>query len=123
MFTIVALWPFIEARITGDHAPHHLLDRIWERPVRTATGVAILTFFVVLTLAGGNDVLALQLGFDVEFLTRLFRILAVAAPVTAWIVTWWLCRSRLRAGERPPAPPEGFALQRGAGGGFEEHIG
>ena len=120
VFTAVALWPFLEARVTRDNEPHHLLDRIWEHPRRTATGVAILTFFGVLTLAGGNDVLALQLGADIEFLTRIFRILAVVGPVFAWVFTWWACRSRLRAGERPPNPQEGLALRRTAGGGFRE---
>jgi ubiquinol-cytochrome c reductase cytochrome b subunit len=120
LFTIVGLWPFLEARFSGDREPHHLLDPIWAHPVRTATGVAILTFFAILTLAGGNDVLALQLGFDVEFLTRLFRILAVAAPVLAWLVAWWLCRTRRDAGDRPHAPAEGIALRRSPSGGFDE---
>ena len=123
LFTIVALWPFLEALATRDNRPHNLLDRIWEHPRRTATGVAILTFFGVLTLAGGNDVLSLQLGFDIEFLTRLFRILAVVGPVLAWLFTYWLCRSRLRLGEREPAPAGGHLLRRRADGGFEEEPG
>ena len=120
LFTIVALWPFIEARITGDHGAHHILDRLWEHPLRTATGVAILTFFGVLTLAGGNDVLAFQFGFDVEFLTRLFRWLAVLLPIVAWIVTYRLCQARRREGDHPPPPVAGHAVVRRPDGGFEE---
>ena len=120
LFTIVALWPFIEARYTRDYRAHHILDRLWDHPVRTATGVAILTFFAVLTLAGGNDVLAFQFGFDVEFLTRLFRWLAVLLPVAAWIVTYRLCRARLREGDRPSPPIAGRAVVRRPDGGFEE---
>ena len=33
----------------------------WEAPVRLGIGAGALAFFVVLTLAGGNDVLAGQL--------------------------------------------------------------
>jgi ubiquinol-cytochrome c reductase cytochrome b subunit len=122
LFTLVALWPFLEARVTGDHQAHNLLDRIWEHPRRTATGVALLTFFGVLTLAGGNDVLAFSFGLDVEFLTRLFRVLAVVGPIAAWVVAWQLCRSKLRASDRPPNPTAGLALRRRADGGFEEDL-
>jgi ubiquinol-cytochrome c reductase cytochrome b subunit len=119
VFTLVALWPFIEARITGDREEHHLLDRWWEHPVRTATGVAILAFFGTLTLAGGNDVLAFYFGADVETLTLLFRVLAVTLPVTAWLVTLRLCRTRAGAGEGSDRPA-GTALGRTRDGGFEE---
>jgi ubiquinol-cytochrome c reductase cytochrome b subunit len=120
LFTIVALWPFIEARLTRDPRPHHILDQLWDHPRRTATGVAILTFFGVLTLAGGNDVLAFQFGIDVEFLTRLFRWLAVLLPIAAWVVTYRLCQARLREGEHPAPPVGGHALVRRPDGGFEE---
>ncbi|NJD29662.1 MAG: ubiquinol-cytochrome c reductase cytochrome b subunit [Chloroflexi bacterium] len=120
VFTAVALWPFIEAALTGDREPHHLLDRIWEHPGRTATGVAILAFFSVLTLAGGNDVLAFSFGFELEFLTNAFRWLALLLPPVAWIVTWRLCRARLREGERRGPPAAGRAVRRRPDGGFEE---
>ncbi len=126
VLTVVALWPFIEARITGDHAAHNLLDRFWERPVRAATGVAILTLFGVLTLAGGNDVLSFYFGTQIETLTLLFRALAVILPIAAWIVTWRLCRALGRgAGEAGEGaardrPDRGIAVRRTAAGGFEE---
>jgi ubiquinol-cytochrome c reductase cytochrome b subunit len=119
-FTIVALWPFLEARITGDHAEHHLLDRWWDRPFRTATGVAILAFFGTLTLAGGNDVLAFYFGTEVETLTLLFRVLVVALPATTWLVVWRLCRARQAAGGPAGGPPAGHAVRRTDDGGFEE---
>src|SRR5437870_8250649 len=34
-FTLLYMWPFIEARVTGDHAEHHLLDHARDRPVRS----------------------------------------------------------------------------------------
>ena len=93
----MALWPFLEAWVTKDRAEHHLLDRFWERPVRTASGVAILTFFGVLTLAGGNDVIAFYFGTEVETLTVLFRWLTILLPVVAAVVVWRICRGRLEA--------------------------
>ena len=60
-FTVMALWPFIEQRFTKDRDAHHLLDRPRDRPVRTAVGMGGILYVMLLTLAGGNDVLALDL--------------------------------------------------------------
>jgi ubiquinol-cytochrome c reductase cytochrome b subunit len=133
LFTIVAVWPWIERRVTHDTAPHHLLDWPWESPFRAASGAALLTVFAVLTLAGGNDVLAVYLDLSVEFLTELFRVLVIALPIAVWIVTFVLCRNRLSrpapdALEGPPGPDglptrrvaAGIEVRRGPSGGFEE---
>jgi ubiquinol-cytochrome c reductase cytochrome b subunit len=121
VLTLVALWPFIEARLTGDDREHHLLDRVGEHPIRTATGVAILTLFGILTIAGGNDVLAFYFSSQVETLTQVFRWLAVILPVVAWIVTYRVCVDRRRRGRGSVRPrPGGTALRRSAAGGFEE---
>jgi ubiquinol-cytochrome c reductase cytochrome b subunit len=123
LFTIVALWPFIEARVTGDDREHHLLDHIWEHPLRTAAGVTILTIFGVLTLAGGNDILAYYFSTELEALTILFRVLVLVLPVVAGVTTHRICEAR-RAREvgssRPGSPKGGVALRRTASGGFEE---
>ena len=52
-FALLYAWPFLEARVTGDYAEHHLVDRPRQRPVRTALGVACLSFYVVLLPGGG----------------------------------------------------------------------
>ena len=120
LFTLVALWPFVEGAFSKDRREHNLLDRLWDHPVRTATGVAILALFGVLTLAGGNDVLAFSFSTDLEALTRVFRLLAIVVPIAAWIVTWRACVARRLIGEEPPAPRGGVALRRRPDGGFEE---
>ena len=58
--------------------------------------------------------------FDVGFLTRLFRWLAVLLPIAAWVVTYRLCRARRREGEHPAPPIAGHAVVRRPDGGFEE---
>jgi ubiquinol-cytochrome c reductase cytochrome b subunit len=121
ILTIVAIWPFIEARLTGDDLEHHLLDRVGDHPIRTATGVAILTLFGVLTLAGGNDVIAFYFSSDVETLTLVFRALALALPVLAWVVTYRVCVARLRRDSAHGRSHRGgTALRRSESGGFEE---
>ena len=68
-FTLLYVWPWIEARFTKDHEEHHLLDRPRDRPVRTALGVAVLAFYVVLFFAGGNDVIAARFDLSVNAVT------------------------------------------------------
>ena len=127
VLTVVALWPFIEARLTGDDREHHLLDRVGDHPVRTATGVAILALFGVLTLAGGNDVIAFYISSEVEALTRLFQVLVIVLPIVAWTVAYRVSLARGRRAGPPPGPPRpggrsrgGTALRRSERGGFEE---
>ncbi len=91
-----ALWPFIESRVTGDHRDHQLLQWPWQAPVRLGIGAGVLTFFVVLTLAGGNDVLAVYLRVGVEELTNAFRILVVVLPIVVGLVAWRLGVERQR---------------------------
>ena len=127
LFTIVALWPFIEAWLSKDRADHHLLDDPWDHPVRFATGLAILTIFGVLTLAGGNDVLAFYFGTDVHTLTILFRWLSLILPVVVWLVAWRFARVRSSGGPSSGAGEledevrrRGTVVRRTAAGGFEE---
>ena len=80
-FGLLYLWPFIEARITGDHHDHELLDRPRDRPVRTAIGTGVLTFYVVLFFAGSQDIIAQHLGVDVTTVNRTFRVLLFVVPV------------------------------------------
>ena len=119
VFTIVALWPFIEAFVTHDHAEHNLLDSVVDHPARTATGLAILAYFVVLTLAGGNDVLARVLHVNVESLTTVLQVAVIVVPVATWLIAYRLARTlRDRPSHKAPAGPR--ALVRGPTGGFEE---
>ena len=60
MFTILLMLPFLESWITGDKREHHLLQRPRNAPNRTATMVALMTFYGILWGAGGNDILAIK---------------------------------------------------------------
>jgi ubiquinol-cytochrome c reductase cytochrome b subunit len=91
-FALLYLWPFLEARLTHDHAEHHLLDRPSERPVRSALGVVVLTFYVVLLLAGGQDIWAQELHLPLDTVLWTFRIGVFVLPALLGLFTWKLCR-------------------------------
>jgi ubiquinol-cytochrome c reductase cytochrome b subunit len=91
-FALLYAWPFLEARVTGDYAEHHLLDRPRQRPVRTALGTATITFYTVLFLSGAADVIAATFGLSVNAVLWTFRILSlVLPPLMAWL-TYRLCK-------------------------------
>ena len=68
-FTVYALYPFIERWVTGDKREHHILDRPRDHPTRTGLGVLALTFYVVLLIDGGNDILAYLFGLSINAIT------------------------------------------------------
>ncbi|HEV2767343.1 MAG TPA: ubiquinol-cytochrome c reductase cytochrome b subunit [Acidimicrobiales bacterium] len=121
-FLLLFLWPFLEARVTKDHAEHHLLDRPRDRPVRTALGVAALSFYTVLFFAGGSDVLAVTFGIPINVLFPAFQVLLVVLPAAAGYLAYRLCKELAQrdqpGGEHharevaPPAPDSGESHRR-----------
>lgn len=86
-FLALAAYPFIEARATGDRQDQHLLDRPRNRPVRTALGVAWLSFYLVSLIGAGNDIIAVRFHVSVESVTWAVRIGLFVVPVVAYVVT------------------------------------
>jgi ubiquinol-cytochrome c reductase cytochrome b subunit len=120
LVTGLVLWPFIERLVTHDRREHHLLDWPWETPMRTATGMAAISFFVVVTLAGANDVVSILLDIPIESLTAVLRILVFVVPVVVWVLTYRMAWARKRGGRPEAGHPRGIRLRRTATGGFEE---
>ena len=91
LFTALAAYPFLEAYVTGDRREHHIADRPRNAPVRTAIGVAILTAFGVLVLAGSNDIIATHFGLSINAITDVCRLLLIVTPFLAFWVTKRAC--------------------------------
>ncbi len=91
-FVLLYAWPFLERRLTGERDEHHVLDRPRDRPVRTAIGVGVLTFYGVLLLAGGDDIIAQKLDVAIVPVVWAFRILLFVLPLLAAVFAWKLCR-------------------------------
>ncbi len=91
-FALLIVWPFLEARATGDYEAHHLLDRPRQRPLRTAMGVATLTAYGVLFLGGAADLIAVSFGVSVNAVVWSFRLAFLGLPpLGAWF-TYTLCK-------------------------------
>jgi ubiquinol-cytochrome c reductase cytochrome b subunit len=97
-FAALFLWPFLEQRFTRDRMPHHLLDRPRQRRWRTALGVGVLTFYVVLFLAGGQDIYAQKLGVSIAPVTWTLRAALLVLPLASAAFAWKLA-SDLAAAE------------------------
>jgi len=96
LFTGLAVYPFIEAWITGDKSEHHILDRPRNVPNRTALGVAGITVYGLFWLAGGNDIIATQFGLSLNAITVFMRVAVFVGPVLAFIITKRICLSLQR---------------------------
>ncbi|PSK66633.1 Ubiquinol-cytochrome c reductase cytochrome b subunit [Micromonospora sp. MH33] len=121
-FGALYAWPFLERWCTGDHRQHHLLDRPRDHPVRMGVGVLALTFFGVLVVAAGDDILARLLQVPVYDLLNVLRVLVLVLPVLAGMLAFLLARALRRWGNAalgvslPAAALEQRRAGRGEGG-------
>jgi len=83
---VVALYPFLEAWVTGDRREHHILDRPRNAPTRTAVGVAGMAFYAVLWAAASSDFVATQFHVSLESVTIVYQVLLLAGPVAAFVI-------------------------------------
>ena len=90
-FGLMAIYPFVEAWVTGDKTEHHILDRPRNNPTRTAFGVAAITGYALLMIAGGNDLVATQFDVSLNAVTNVLRVLVFVGPVIAFLVTKRIC--------------------------------
>jgi quinol---cytochrome-c reductase cytochrome b subunit len=119
-FIALYLWPFIERRLTKDRDSHNLLDRPRDNPNRTGFGAAVLTFYLIMFFAGGNDILSTIFGMAPETVTNLFRVTCIAGPVAVFFITRSACRGLARSGAHPTEGPLGSRVRRTAKGGYED---
>jgi ubiquinol-cytochrome c reductase cytochrome b subunit len=90
-FGLMAIYPFVEAWVTGDKSEHHILDRPRNNPTRTAFGVAAMTGYAMLWIGGGNDLVATQFDVSLNAVTYFLRVAVFVAPVLAYLVTKRIC--------------------------------
>jgi ubiquinol-cytochrome c reductase cytochrome b subunit len=96
MFTLLGLYPWIERMATGDKSEHNLLDRPRNAPVRTALGAMALSFYGLLWIGGGNDLIADAFGLSLNAITRTLQVLIFVVPPIVFVITKRICLSLQR---------------------------
>ncbi len=121
LFTVLGVWPFVEAWLTGDKREHHVLDRPRNAPTRTALGVAGITAFSFLMIGGGNDILATRFHLDLNAITLFLRGAVFIGPVIAFLIARRVCIGLQRADrERALHGSESGLISRAPDGGYSE---
>ncbi len=118
-----AFWPFFERWATGDRSSHHINDRPRNAPVRTATGVAAMTFYGVLWAESASDVIADNLHIPLYTITWTARVMVFLGPALAYAITKRVCLGLQRkdAGELLNGYESGIIRQLPNGGFVEVH--
>ena len=98
VFGILALWPWLERRLTGDRELHNLLDRPRDAPGRTAFGMALLTWVFLVFVAGSADRVFVSFGISYTSQIWAYRILVWVVPLLVYAITRKVC-TELRQGE------------------------
>ena len=91
VFTLAAIWPFLEQWITGDRREHHVNDRPRNAPTRTALGISVITFYGILWAEGANDLFANFFDVPLYWITWAARVGIFVGPALAYIITKRIC--------------------------------
>jgi ubiquinol-cytochrome c reductase cytochrome b subunit len=91
LIQLAIMYPFLEAKITGDRKHHHLLQRPRDVPVRTSLGATALVFTLVLFISGGNDIFAKAFDISLNAMTWGGRIALLVGPPLAYVLTYRIC--------------------------------
>jgi ubiquinol-cytochrome c reductase cytochrome b subunit len=91
LFTLLGAYPFIEQFVTGDKRDHHLLDRPRNMPVRTGLGAMAISFYLLLWIGGGNDIIATRFDLTINEITRSIQVALFVVPPLVFLATKRIC--------------------------------
>ena len=97
VFMLLIVYPFLEKKMSKDVAHHNLLQRPRDAPVRTAIGAMAIAFYIVLTFACMNDIIALKFHISLNATTWIGRIGMVVLPAIVYYITYRWCISLQRS--------------------------
>ncbi len=99
VLAVLAAFPWIERRLTGDRRMHNLADRPRDAPNRTAFGVAFLSWIFLIFVFGAADRLFVLFGLNYDLQLYIFRIGIWVVPLVLFFLTRRICRD-LQAADR-----------------------
>ena len=92
-------WPALERKLTGDDGWHNVLERPRDNPLRTAVGYAVVTWVVLVFVAGSSDRVNLTFGIPYTGQIWFYRVFVFVGPVLAALIAYRVCLE-LQRGER-----------------------
>jgi ubiquinol-cytochrome c reductase cytochrome b subunit len=93
VLVVLAAWPWLDRRFTGDRGVHNVLDRPRDAPLRTAFGMGFLTWVFLVFFAGSSDRFFVFLGISYETQIWFWRFGAWIIPALLAVATYRSCRS------------------------------
>jgi ubiquinol-cytochrome c reductase cytochrome b subunit len=102
VFGFLYLWPSIERKLTGDTAFHNLVERPRDNPLRTAVGVGMVTWVLLVFIAGSSDRVYVWLNISYTSQIDVYRVLVFVLPLVAAAIAHRVCEE-LVAGEKVEA--------------------
>jgi ubiquinol-cytochrome c reductase cytochrome b subunit len=88
---LVAIYPFIEAWITGDKREHHIAQRPRNAATRTAIGAAGVMFYAVLWASASSDIIATHFMLSMEGVIHFLQFSLILGPIIVYFVTKRVC--------------------------------
>jgi ubiquinol-cytochrome c reductase cytochrome b subunit len=92
VLVVLATFPWVEARLTGNHSVHNLADRPRDAPNRTAFGVAFLSWIFLIFLFGAADRIFVLWGLSYNLQLYIFRIAIWIVPPILFLIVRRICR-------------------------------
>ncbi|MGK5684672.1 cytochrome bc1 complex cytochrome b subunit [Actinoplanes sp. URMC 104] len=91
IFTLPMVYPWLEARKSGDKRIHNLLERPRDNPERVGIGFMAFTFWMVATISGANDVIADKFHISLNAMTWAGRLGLIVLPPLAYYIAVRVC--------------------------------
>ena len=99
VFGFLYLWPWIERKANGDDAFHNLLEQPRDNPMRTAIGVGVVSWVLLVFIAGSSDRVYVWLNVPYTSQIDVYRVLVFTLPLVAAAIAYRMCEA-LVAGEK-----------------------
>ncbi|WP_458189642.1 cytochrome b [Haladaptatus sp. NG-WS-4] len=113
VFGLLFLWPFIDYR----EEPTHFTVNPLRRPWQTAVGVTAVTFIMIASIAGMNNILADVINVSTGVINAVLLVGMLVYPLVAGIITYFVLRgngSSETPGRREPAVDGGLSPSESA---------
>ncbi|HET7045911.1 MAG TPA: cytochrome b N-terminal domain-containing protein [Gaiellaceae bacterium] len=91
VFGFLFAWPALERKVTGDRGWHNVLDRPRDAPWRTAIGLAMVAWVVMVQIAGSADRVYVMFGITYTSQLWAYRVAVWVVPLIVLAVAHRVC--------------------------------